>query len=699
MAGETTIAKLLVRIGADAGSFSKGLKEAEKTLDKASKNLTSIGRSMSIGLTAPLLAASGAALKFAMDAVESENLFEVSMGGMAAAARKWSDDLSDSLGLNAYELRRSVGEWNVLLVNMKLNEDQAYSMSKSLVELSADMASFYNFTGGAAEAGEKLRSIMAGESEVARRLGIDISAAAVKTAAYAQGIAAQGAELTEAEKLLARYAIVMKQTSLAQGDLARTLDSPTNQLRILQEQVKQTAIQFGQALIPFVQASLPLMRDLSDYVRGAAEAFAAMDEDTKKWAVTGAGALLAVGPLSYAFGGLTGAMASVIRQGGALVKSSIVTTKSLKDERLAAIVADVAHMKLGTTKGNLVNLTRKYNVEVVNTSSAQRQLANTTRMSAGAMVQASAAVVGLGVLVYQLTRNVLELTGLDKELTEFFGLAADSEQEWVDQLTSNKDVYLQQLDLYNQLREKLGLTGTEWRITADNTLANVKALNELMPKAQAMHRQLIDQHAAQVRANEGTVDAIALGQRMREMIAAQDRATRDVIDRTREYYGVLTQSEVSDQVGQLLADFRLLKAEGISTEQITKAMKDRFAELGDVADDYIGLNLPYQFTAFVDAAKQGNQAFQDQVTLLGTDMPKAGDLAADALKGTLASSIVEAKETVKTQAKEMETILRALADGEYTIDVIARLDTEQLQRDMRDANLKPPTGGGVPWGP
>lgn len=699
MVESVTIARLLVRIGADAGSFAKGLKNAEKILDKTAKNLQIIGTKMSVGLTAPLLAASGAALKFAMDAVESENLFEVSMGGMANAAREWSTEVGKALGLNSYELRRSVGEWNVLLTNMQLGEQQSFAMAKSLTQLAADMASFYNFTGGAAEASEKLRSIMAGETEVARRLGIDVSAAAVKTAAYTNGIAAQGTELTEQQKILARYQIVLRQTSNAQGDLARTLTSPTNQLRALKSQVEETAVQFGQALIPFLQASLPLVRDMADGASAVANAFQQMDEDTRAWVVGGAAVLASLGPLTGAFGIMTGAMSSVVGAGSRVARSLAASQKALIDQRLAVIASTVDYRDYAKVQGNLHNLTRRYHVEVSKISSAQYRTASSTANLAKGFTGLLGVGVPLTLMFYELSKNLLEITGWDKEITEFFGLAADAEQEWVDQLTENQDVYLQQLNLYNKLREKLGLTGDEYKITADHTAANVKLLTELLPKVQSLHRALFDQHAAQVQANQGMTDTIALQKQMKDLIAQQDGAIRSVIDRTREYYGVLTQGEVEQQISQLLADFRLLKAEGISTEQLVKGFKDRFAELGEVADDYIGLNMPWQFQAMYEAAKTGGDAFADQVTLLGTDLPKAGDVAMTALQGSIVAGITKAKEGVKAQTEEMDELLRRLASNEYTITVKAELDTEDLQRQQRDAGIKPQTGGGVPWGP
>jgi hypothetical protein len=102
-------------------------------------------------------------LEMANDVVESESLFKVSMKGMSGAARDWSESLSQSLGLNAYELRKNVGVFNTMFRSMGLGEQEAYNMSTGLTELANDMASFYNLD--TEDAFTKLRAGITGETE------------------------------------------------------------------------------------------------------------------------------------------------------------------------------------------------------------------------------------------------------------------------------------------------------------------------------------------------------------------------------------------------------------------------------------------------------------------------------------------------------------------------------------------------------
>jgi phage-related minor tail protein len=246
--------------------LGKSLDTMGSKMKTVGEGFSNVGSKLSIGITAPLVGIGTAATKMAMDAVESENLFEVSMGNMATSARAWSEDISKSLGLNAYEVRKNVATFNVMLGSMGLTEKEAYNMSTSLTKLAYDMASFYNLK--PEEAFEKLRAGISGETEPLKSLGINISDTAVKAYALQQGLAKQGQEMTEQQKISARFGLIMQSTSKAQGDLGRTMDSPTNKLRIMQQQAQQLGIQFGQILIPVLETLIATIKPIMDGFQG-----------------------------------------------------------------------------------------------------------------------------------------------------------------------------------------------------------------------------------------------------------------------------------------------------------------------------------------------------------------------------------------------------------------------------------------------
>jgi len=193
-----------------------------------------------------------ASVTMAMNAIESENLFAVSMGKMSNSAAQWSKELGRTLGLNQYELRKNVATFNVMFTAMGINTDKAYELSKGLTQLAYDMASFYNLK--PEEAFLKLTSGITGEMEPLKRLGILVDEDTVKHYAYKTSIAKVGEALTQQEKVYARYGTIMEQTIKAQGDLARTMDSPANQIRLLKSRTEELQTTLGMAFLPTLVA-------------------------------------------------------------------------------------------------------------------------------------------------------------------------------------------------------------------------------------------------------------------------------------------------------------------------------------------------------------------------------------------------------------------------------------------------------------
>lgn len=265
-----------MKLTAESSSFTSAMQNAkrnakefgdasEKAADKAEKAFSNL-KSTIIGLGI------GQALKTsitdAMNAVESESLFEVSLGKYANQARAWSEEMSSALSLDGYALRKNLGTLYNMTTSMGLTKDKAYELSTGLTALAEDMASFYNLS--SEEAFVKLRSGITGEAEPLKAIGILLNETAVEQAAYRHGIAETGTALTDQQKVLARYAAILDQTANAQGDLARTMDSPSNQLRATMNDLKQASIEFGMALMPIVQTALPVLREVISDIKPVA---------------------------------------------------------------------------------------------------------------------------------------------------------------------------------------------------------------------------------------------------------------------------------------------------------------------------------------------------------------------------------------------------------------------------------------------
>jgi len=304
-------------------TLSESMDKAGSKMKAVGDKISSAGKTLSTAVTLPLLGIGTAATKMAMDAVESENLFEVAMGGVADDARKWSEETSKALGLNAYNVRNNMATYNSMLTSMGLATDESLEMSQGLTQLSYDMASFYNLN--PEEAFNKLKSGISGEAEPLKALGILVNDTTVKTYAYTHGIAKQGEQLTEAQKVQARYGAIMEATKNAQGDLARTMDSPTNKIRAMKEQAQQIGIQFGQILIPILEKLIATIKPLMDRFQGLSKEQQEMIVKIALIAAAVGPVLLVVGKvvsvigtLTTTFGAISGAMAAAGGASGAV---------------------------------------------------------------------------------------------------------------------------------------------------------------------------------------------------------------------------------------------------------------------------------------------------------------------------------------------------------------------------------------------
>jgi phage-related protein len=206
--------------------------------------------------------------------VEDLNLFTVALGDGAEQAKEFAETVSELMGIDPADWLRNQGLFNTLIKGFGVANEKALIMSKNLTQLGYDISSFYNIS--VEDAFTKLQSGIAGELEPLRRLGYDLSVARLQQEAYNLGIERSVNDMTQAEKSQLRYYAIMTQVTDAQGDMARTLNAPANQLRILQAQVTQAARALGNIFIPALNAVLPYAIALAKAIRLVANAIASL---------------------------------------------------------------------------------------------------------------------------------------------------------------------------------------------------------------------------------------------------------------------------------------------------------------------------------------------------------------------------------------------------------------------------------------
>lgn len=212
------------------------------------------------------------AVKAASDLSESQNAIRVTFGAAAAEIQKLGAEAATQLGLSNTQFNEIAVRFSSFA---KTISGPGGNVAKTLEEMSgraADFASVMNIE--VAEAAQIFQSGLAGETEPLKRFGIDLSEAAVKAYAYANGIATAGKELTESEKVQARYGLLLQSTAQVQGDFANTSDGLANGLRILRASFEDVKANIGSAFLPFMALGVAAINGLMGPLREATAGFA-----------------------------------------------------------------------------------------------------------------------------------------------------------------------------------------------------------------------------------------------------------------------------------------------------------------------------------------------------------------------------------------------------------------------------------------
>ena len=294
----------------DDAAFTRGIKKAEaqtkrlgKAFDDVGRKAQRIGRQLATFVTLPILAIGVASVKTASDIQEMQNLFAVTFGSAADDVEEWASRTAKATKRSRFDLMRTAADFAAFLKPLGVAPDAIVPMSTALTALTTDIASFRNQTDP--EVFTRLFSGLAGETEAVRRLGIDIGEAAIKQELLNQGFKGTSAEATQGQKAMARFALIMRQTTDAQGDAVRTSASFENQTKALGATITDVRVEIGQRLLPVATRLVQRIRELG-------EDFLALSEETKSGIIAVAGLIAVIGPAIFALGLLSRAIGFVI---------------------------------------------------------------------------------------------------------------------------------------------------------------------------------------------------------------------------------------------------------------------------------------------------------------------------------------------------------------------------------------------------
>jgi len=330
----------------------------ENAAKKLGATLQTVGKAMTISMTLPILAMGAASIKAASDLEETRNKVRVVFGDMSDDMLEWGDNAALVFGQSKQQALEAAGTFGNLFTSMGLGKKESADMSKGLVELAADLASFNNIDPTIVL--EKLRSGLVGEIEPLRTLGINLTMAEVKAKALQMGLAStvtdmdkvneamfkveeaerklakarskgdidkivtaehnlekarkavaeamkgENAEIDNASLLQARYALILEQSTNAQGDFSRTSGGLANQMRILNAQWKDALATLGVHLLPIALKVIQMLNSML-------EKFNNLSPGMQKAIVIILALVAVVGPLLFVLGAIVPMLGHVTR--------------------------------------------------------------------------------------------------------------------------------------------------------------------------------------------------------------------------------------------------------------------------------------------------------------------------------------------------------------------------------------------------
>ena len=246
--------------------FSSASQKASSSLSGLASQLETVKKRAAqlVSLKAIATYLANAVTKF-NDFYEATDLFNNAMGELSGQATELIGKMESLLGIDPTEAMTNIATIQSLATSFGLASDKAYILSKNLTQLAYDEASYWNKD--TATTFTAISSAISGELEPIRRLGVDLSQARLQQELLALGFNKQVSTLSQADKAVLRYIAIMKQTANVQGNLAQTISSPANMVRILKSEISQLAKAVGQLLYPAFKAILPVLIAAVDLIK------------------------------------------------------------------------------------------------------------------------------------------------------------------------------------------------------------------------------------------------------------------------------------------------------------------------------------------------------------------------------------------------------------------------------------------------
>lgn len=198
-------------------------------------------------------------IELASDKAEAASKVNVLFGESADKIAEASEHAAENVGLSSGKYLEAAGTIGNLITNLGFAGDEAADMSVDMLQLAADVGSFNN--ADPTEVVEAMGAAFRGESEPIRRFGVMLDEASIKAKAAELGLVGLDGQVSKNAKAQATYALILEQTSEAQGDFARTSDGLANAQRIANAKVEEAWTKVGDVLAPLAAELVPMLAD------------------------------------------------------------------------------------------------------------------------------------------------------------------------------------------------------------------------------------------------------------------------------------------------------------------------------------------------------------------------------------------------------------------------------------------------------
>jgi hypothetical protein len=293
-----------LKFGVNLESFRSALQSLEKSLASTGKKMQSIGQSMTLGITLPIAAIGAASLKAASDAAETSSKFDTVFRDIRGSAEEAFQTLRKEYGLSSTAAKQMLGDTGDLLTGFGFTQKAALDLSLQVQTLAVDLASFQNYAGGAKGASEALTKALLGEREMVKSLGIVINEEDVKRQVAINTSEGMRFASEREAKAYATLQLAVQQSGNAIGDYDRTKMQAANQTRLFQARVEDLSVMFASHLLPAFTAVISKVNE-------AIEFFGTLSKETQKSILIIAGIAAAAGPVIWAIGAISSAIAGL----------------------------------------------------------------------------------------------------------------------------------------------------------------------------------------------------------------------------------------------------------------------------------------------------------------------------------------------------------------------------------------------------